>query len=106
VEAAYAFHDSNRTEANNYFSYGLVSFTSGANAGFSMEVRDYSSQRFGLFLPMPNAVEVGDQYSAIAGCDKLFDTCVGRFRNAINFRGEPHVPGTDKLMETSATRSA
>ena len=106
VEAAYAFSDASRTQPNDYFSYGLVTFTSGANAGFSMEVRDYSNKRFGLFLPLPNAIAVGDHYTAIAGCDKVFDTCISRFGNAVNFRGEPHVPGTDKLMETSATRGA
>ena len=105
VEAAYAFKDSSRTQPNNYFAYGMITFTSGANQGLSMEVRDFSNGRFGLFLPMPNTIAVGDTYTAIAGCDKLFDTCISRFNNAINFRGEPHVPGTDKLMETSATRS-
>lgn len=106
VEAAHAFKDASRTEPNDYFSYGLITFTSGANAGLSMEVRDYSNKRFGLFLPMPNAIDVGDGYTVIAGCDKMFDTCISRFGNAVNFRGEPHVPGTDKLMETSATRSS
>jgi uncharacterized phage protein (TIGR02218 family) len=31
------------------------------------------------------------------GCDKRFATCVQRFGNAANFRGEPHVPGGDIL---------
>jgi hypothetical protein len=31
------------------------------------------------------------------GCDKQFATCVNRFKNALNFRGEPHVPGGDLL---------
>jgi uncharacterized phage protein (TIGR02218 family) len=31
------------------------------------------------------------------GCDKAFATCAGRFANAANFRGEPHVPGGDTL---------
>ncbi len=31
------------------------------------------------------------------GCDKRFATCVSRFDNAANFRGEPHVPGNDLL---------
>lgn len=105
VEAAYAFSDSAREEAGDYFAYGLITFTSGANAGLSMEVRDYAHGRFGLFLPMPYAIEAGDEYSAVAGCDKVFSTCVARFDNAVNFRGEPHVPGTDRMLETSATRS-
>ena len=106
VEATYAFTDSSKVQPNGYFSDGMITFTSGANIGLSMEVRDFTSGRFGLFLPMPNAITVGDTYTAIAGCDKLFDTCANRFHNAINFRGEPHVPGTDKLLETSATRSS
>ncbi|MES2983902.1 MAG: DUF2163 domain-containing protein [Pseudomonadota bacterium] len=105
VEAAHAFSDSSKTQPNGYFSYGVVTFTSGANAGLSMEVREFSSSRFGLFLPMAYAIEVGDTFTAIAGCDKVFDTCIGRFGNAVNFRGEPHVPGTDKMLETTATRS-
>ena len=105
VDSTYAFTDSARTQMNDYCTYGLVTFTSGANSGTSMEVRDYNAGVFGLFLPMPNAIMVGDHYSAVAGCDKTFETCIGKFANALNFRGEPHVPGTDKLLETSATRS-
>jgi uncharacterized phage protein (TIGR02218 family) len=106
VEGAHAFTDASRTEDNDYFAYGIVTFTSGNNAGLSMEIRQFSSQRFSLFLPMPYAVEVGDSYTAIAGCDKRFDTCITRFSNAVNFRGEPHVPGTDKMMQTAATRTS
>ncbi len=106
VEAAHAFTDSARAEDNGYFAYGTVTFTSGANAGLSMEVRDFANGRFGLFLPMPAVMAVGDTYTAVAGCDKELDTCISRFDNAVNFRGEPHVPGTDKLLETSATRSS
>lgn len=105
TEAAFAFKDSTKTQANDYFAGGIVHFTSGANTGISMEVRDFANGRFGLFLPMPNAIAVGDGFTVSAGCDKQFDTCIGRFNNAVNFRGEPHVPGTDKMLETSATRS-
>lgn len=106
AEGAYAFTDTSKTQTAGYFAGGLVSFTSGANAGLSMEVRDFSAGRFGLFLPLPSAIAVGDTFSVIAGCDKQFDTCVSRFNNAVNFRGEPHVPGTDKILQTSGTRSS
>jgi hypothetical protein len=33
----------------------------------------------------------------------LFSTCRDRFKNAINYRGEPHVPGNDKVMATPLT---
>lgn len=105
VEAAHAFTASSLTQTNDYFAYGLVTFATGLNAGFSMEVRDFSQGRFGLFLPLPYVIAIGDQFQAVAGCDKQFDTCIGKFHNALNFRGEPHVPGSDKILETSATRS-
>ncbi len=105
VTAAYVFADAARTELGDYFSHGLLTFTSGANAGLSMEVREYNAGKFTLFLPMPHAIAIGDAYSAVAGCDKYVDTCIGRFCNALNFRGEPHVPGMDRVLETSATRS-
>lgn len=105
VEAAHAFSDSSKTQAADYFASGVVTFTSGANAGLSMEVREFSNGRFGLFLPMPYALVVGTTFTAVAGCDKRIESCISRFHNAVNFRGEPHVPGTDKLLETSATRS-
>ena len=33
-----------------------------------------------------------------AGCDKSFSACRGKFGNAINFRGFPHMIGTDGLI--------
>jgi len=104
VQSGFAFTDSARTENSGYFNYGKLTFTSGANMGISMEVRDFTADRFILFLPAPYAIAPGDGYSVVAGCDKAFSTCSGRFNNALNFRGEPHVPGTDKMMQTAATR--
>jgi hypothetical protein len=43
------------------------------------------------------AIEVNAIIEIREGCDKLFATCVSRFANAANFRGEPHVPGNDLL---------
>ena len=31
------------------------------------------------------------------GCNKNFATCRDRFANAVNFRGEPYLPGNDLL---------
>lgn len=97
--------DSTRTEAADTFSFGMLTFTTGANAGLSMEIKLYAPGEFTLFLPFPYDVAPGDAYMAVHGCDKTFQTCIARFSNAVNFRGEPHVPGTDRLLETAATRS-
>lgn len=97
--------DSARAEQAGTFSFGTLTFTSGANAGLSMEVKIFEPGEFTLFLPFPYDVEAGDAYSVTQGCDKTFETCSQRFSNAVNFRGEPHVPGTDRILETASTRS-
>ena len=91
------------TQAAGYFSSGEVVWLTGANAGRRMEIKEFSNKQVTLVLPMPNNVTVGDTFNAIAGCDKTFNTCFTKFSNAVNFRGEPHVPGMDKMLATAAT---
>lgn len=43
------------------------------------------------------AVEAGTLVELVEGCDKSIATCAGRFGNALNFRGEPYLPGVDLL---------
>ncbi len=99
------FTDDARTEVQGFFSFGAVYFTSGDNGGLSMEVKIFLDQTIELVLPMPYDIGVGDGYDIVAGCDKSFATCRDRFANAVNFRGEPHLPGIEKLLQTSSTRS-
>jgi hypothetical protein len=42
-------------------------------------------------------VEAGMRALLTQGCDKRLATCSGRFGNAVNFRGEPFLPGMDLL---------
>ncbi|MBD3747781.1 MAG: DUF2163 domain-containing protein [Sphingopyxis terrae] len=44
-----------------------------------------------LLPPLPARVRL------IEGCDKQLATCRTRFANAVNFRGEAHLPGNDLL---------
>lgn len=104
------FVDSTRDEVSGIFTGGVVSFTSGANDGLSMEVKEYilqagSGGRVILAMPMPYAIAASDSYSLVKGCDKTLATCRDRFANVANFRGEPHVPGMDRILETAGTRS-
>ncbi len=83
---------------SSVFDYGDFRFTSGRNIGVSMEVKEYSVGTITLQLPMPYPIAVGDTYVMVEGCDRSIETCIGRFNNAINFRGEPHLPGQDKVI--------
>lgn len=96
--SARQFTDTSRTEAAGYFNSGLITWTSGANNTYQMEVKTSASGVITLQQVMPNAISLGDTYSMSAGCDKLLATCKTKFSNVINFRGFPHVPGTDKMI--------
>lgn len=93
------FEDSARTEADDYFNGGLLTFTSGLNVGLSMEVKTFTSDTFQLALPFPYTIQVGDSYEVYAGCDKTASTCKNTYSNLVNFRGEPFIPGQDEIMK-------
>jgi uncharacterized phage protein (TIGR02218 family) len=56
-----------------------------------------------LAQAMPYAIQVGNSFQIVAGCDKTHQTCISKFNNIINFRGEPFVPGTDAISKTAGT---
>jgi len=95
------FIDTAQTAATGIFNYGKLTWTSGANNGQSVEVKnwDLPSQTFTLWLPMPNAIQIGDAYSVYPGCDKRFATCSGKFTNGVNFGGFPYVPGVGNILQ-------
>jgi uncharacterized phage protein (TIGR02218 family) len=84
--------------ATGYFTFGKATFTTGANAGAVNEVLLHDGQTIRLFVPMPRPIVVGDQIVLVAGCDKTPETCNAKFVNILNFRGEPHIPGNDKVF--------
>lgn len=91
------------TQAAGYFTGGEVRWLTGANAGLRREIKEFVNKQIILVLPMPYAIQAGDTFKAVAGCDKIFATCKTKFNNVNNFRGEPHVPGTDAIMKTAGT---
>lgn len=81
-----------------WFDAGQARFWSGPNAGTTMEIAAQAGSEITLFLPPPRSPTVGDLVELTAGCDKRLTSCVDKFQNAANFRGEPFVPGTDSLL--------
>jgi uncharacterized phage protein (TIGR02218 family) len=88
--------------AADWFTRGLLAFTSGANLGSSQEVKRHalagSTATLELWHPTAHAIAPGDTFTIIAGCDKQLGTCRTRFANAPNFRGFPHMPGPDYVL--------
>jgi hypothetical protein len=83
-----------------WFAGGVLTWETGSNAGRSIDVKAWTQAtgQIELFLPMGYAIESGDLFRIHPGCDKRLDTCIERFANVLNFRGEPYVPGADLLM--------
>ncbi len=78
--------------ATDYFTLGVVKFTSGVNNGVTRSVRYHSGGGFVFALPLVTAPAAGDTFIAWPGCDKTKTTCSSKFNNVINFRGFPYVP--------------
>ena len=69
----------------------------GANCGLESAVARGGGVAVTLRAVPAFVVEVGALVEVVEGCDKSLATCAGRFGNAVNFRGEPYLPGIDLL---------
>lgn len=79
------------------FVLGRLRYMSGGNCGLATIILSASGNVVEVRDLPRAAVETGCRIELREGCDKRFDTCVSRFANAANFRGEPHLPGSDLL---------
>lgn len=79
--------------------HGTLKFLSGANADVTVDIEDHRRDgeqvTVSLWLPPPLPIAIGDAFVATIGCDKSFSMCRARFANGVNFRGFPHMPGSD-----------
>lgn len=84
-------------DLDDRFLFGRLRYMSGANCGAASIVLAVSG-RILRVRDLPRAPVVsGCAVDLRQGCDRRFQTCTSRFRNAANFRGEPHLPGNDLL---------
>ncbi len=84
------------TSVNGWGNGSLV-WLDGENAGLHGLIQASDGTRVTLTAPPHFEVEPGACVRIVEGCDKRFETCRDRFGNALNFRGEPHLPGMDLL---------
>jgi uncharacterized phage protein (TIGR02218 family) len=96
VEGETAVRVERAAEAGVY-GYGRLRWIGGRNSGLACAI----ARSDGSLLTLRDAPHfppaAGDLVEVSEGCDKSFATCAGRFANAANFRGEPHLPGVDLL---------
>jgi len=83
----------------DWYAYGRLRWITGRNAGLGAEVLGSGGGEVRLREPMRADINPGDLFTLTAGCDRRFATCAGKFGNGANFRGEPHVPGLDAMLD-------
>lgn len=92
-----------RASDATWFVDGAVIFTAGHLAGLPFEVESYNNatKLVTFIVPLEATVTVGQWLEIYPGCNKTIAMCVDRFDNAVNFRGEPHVPGQDAMLASA-----
>jgi uncharacterized phage protein (TIGR02218 family) len=95
VEGAVVTLDAVEPLANCYGG-GRLRWFGGGNSGLEDAVARSGGATVTLRRP-PRFEGAGALVELIEGCDKSLASCAGRFANAINFRGEPYLPGIDLL---------
>jgi hypothetical protein len=94
-----------RAADDDWFPYGVMTFETGENAGFSAEVKEWNggTGQIELFPQFPPfETEVGDKIRIYPGCNKLDTTCANKFDNILNHLGFSFIPGQRVLSDTEA----
>lgn len=76
---------------------GTVRWLDGPHAGRGMTVLAAGGDGLVLDEQLDPALAVGTKAIVREGCDHLLATCAARFGNAVNFQGEPFLPGNDQI---------
>ena len=94
---------------HHYFQYGVLTWLTGSNAGFTLDIRDSMGPGtqngitsrpyiYGLEL-MPSPIRVGDTFEATVGCPKTRYACQ-QFNNMDNHRAFPDMPTEERALQT------
>jgi uncharacterized phage protein (TIGR02218 family) len=83
--------------AGDAYAYGRLRWIGGGNSGLESAIASSAGSSLRLREAPHFPIAVGDLVELVEGCDKSLATCSARFANAVNFRGEPHLPGLDLL---------
>ena len=74
----------------------------GPYAGQTSGIAGVQAGQLLLAIPLDSAPPAGTRISLREGCDRTLETCATRFANAVNFQGEPFLPGNDLITRYPA----
>lgn len=79
------------------FAFGWLRPVDGGDAGVTLRIRAVENGWLVLERPLAAGSVLGSRVILREGCDHTVTTCAQRFTNAVNFQGEPYLPGNDLL---------
>lgn len=82
--------------------FGNLRWADGADVGLVRRIEDRDGDWLILERSANPDLAVGTRAVVHQGCDHTLDTCATRFGNAVNFQGEPFLPGNDLLTRYPA----
>lgn len=85
-------------------AFGTVRWIDGPHLGCVMALRPRDGGMLVCDTPLDTGLAPGTRATVREGCDHRFETCVRRFGNAVNFQGEPFLPGNDLLAQYPVNR--
>ncbi|MGI8942626.1 MAG: DUF2163 domain-containing protein [Qipengyuania sp.] len=86
------------------FADGELRLLDGPQAGADFSIIDVAGAMLLLDRPLLAGVQIGQNALLREGCDHTIATCASRFGNAVNFQGEPYLPGNDMLFQYPVPR--
>ena len=81
-------------------SGGTLRWLDGPLAGLTAAISAIEGTALLLADPLDASLSSGLRVALREGCDRTLETCASRYDNAINFRGEPFLPGNDLITRT------
>ena len=84
--------------AGDFLLWGTLRWVDGVEAGLAAAIVGAEADWLKLDRALPADLAPGAQAIVVEGCDHTLETCATRFANALNFQGEPFLPGNDLLL--------
>lgn len=88
--------------ANDWFTAGVLTFTSGENDGLGFEIKRHWKRTGAVLIELwqspPFPVAAADAFDVTVGCKQTANVCHEKFDNIANFRGFNLMPGPDAIL--------
>lgn len=86
------------------YLHGELRWLDGPATGLTARIIGVDGNALTLSEPVAQGTAPGMRVRLREGCDKTIATCSARFGNALNFQGEPFLPGNDMLAQYPVPR--